>query len=248
MSLINETFSSLGMLWRALKPWSVRWSRRIALGTGIVALVMMVLACTRVPFDAHRWLGQGPGRCEGEVEAILILGGSGMPSGPELLRLHRAAVLALELPHTALFVVHPGDPAHIRLMHDELLLRGVAPERITLINEGNNTREQALACLQRCSSTKPVVAIVTAPENVYRSVLTFRKAGFDRGVCGDAAWDHAMDHGFNYRHEGIGGKAWLPDVSESTGMRYTFWNYLKLEITCLREYLAIAYYQLNGWI
>jgi len=52
----------------------------------------------------------------------------------------------------------------------------------------------------------------------------------------------------DYAHRRIGGKVWVPDVSQDTGMRYTFWNYLKLEITCLREYAAIAYYWLNDWI
>jgi hypothetical protein len=51
-----------------------------------------------------------------------------------------------------------------------------------------------------------------------------------------------------YGHRRIGGKAWVPDVSQEAGLRYTFWNYLKLEITCLREYVAIAYYWLNDWI
>ena len=26
------------------------------------------------------------------------------------------------------------------------------------------------------------------------------------------------------------------------------WNYLKLEVTCLREYAAIVYYKVNGWM
>ncbi len=31
-------------------------------------------------------------------------------------------------------------------------------------------------------------------------------------------------------------------------IRYNFWNYLKLEITVLREYMAITWYWLRGWI
>ena len=40
----------------------------------------------------------------------------------------------------------------------------------------------------------------------------------------------------------------MPDISGNPDLRYTFWNYLKLEITCLREYVAIAYYWMNDWI
>jgi hypothetical protein len=51
-----------------------------------------------------------------------------------------------------------------------------------------------------------------------------------------------------YGHQAIGGKAYVPDVSGSQDLRYDLWNRLKLQLTCLREYLAIAYYRLNGWI
>jgi hypothetical protein len=57
-----------------------------------------------------------------------------------------------------------------------------------------------------------------------------------------------MHHEFGYAHKAIGGKPYVPDVSRAPGFRYTFWNYLKLEVTCLREYVAIAYYRLNGWL
>ena len=248
MARLHDLLPTLRMVVGLVMPLVLRWFRRLAYSVGLLSLAMIVLAFTRIPFDVHRWLGTGPTRCGADVEAIMVLGGSGMPSGPELLRLHRAAEMADELPLAAVFVVHPGDPSQIRLMEQELLLRGVDRGRITLINEGDNTREQALACLQRCSPAKPVITLVTAPENVYRTVLTFQRVGFDRGVCGDAAWDHAMDHAFHYRHQRIGGKAWVPDVSEAPGLRYTFWNYLKLEITCLREFVAIAYYWANGWL
>ena len=39
----------------------------------------------------------------------------------------------------------------------------------------------------------------------------------------------------------------VPSV-ESTRLRYTFWNYLKLEIDTYREYLALFYYRIKGWI
>jgi len=128
-----------------------------------------------------------------------------------------------------------------------LHLRGVDRDRISPLNEGDNTRAQALALRQHLGEARPSLVLVTAPENMYRSVRAFRRAGFP-AVCGAPAWDHAMDHAFSYAHRGIGGKAYVPDVSDATGLRYTWWNYLKLQVTCLREYFAIAYYALNGWI
>lgn len=210
-------------------------------------MVLVILACTRLPFDAHRWLGTAAGECRGGVEAIVVLGGSGMPSGPELLRLHRAATLALVYPEVPVLVIHPDTADAMRQMVHELVLRGVEEARITTLSEGENTREQALVFARATHEQVRTVALVTAPENMYRSVAAFRKAGV-KGACGVPAWEHAMHHDFEYRHEAIGGKSWTPDVSQKTGLRYTFWNYLKLEITCLREYAAILYYKLNGWI
>jgi hypothetical protein len=191
--------------------------------------VLLVLACTRVPYDVHCWLGSSAGFADPPPNTILVLGGSGMPSGPELLRLH------------------PDTAGTMRQMVSELLLRRVEPQRIHTLPFGENTREQALVLARQPLEALGTVAVVTAPENMYRSVHAFRKAGVSK-VYGDPAWDHAMQHDFAYAHEAIGGKAWAPDVSESPGLRYTFWNYLKLEITCLREFVAIAYYRLNGWL
>lgn len=214
---------------------------------GVVLLVLVALAFTRIPFDAHRWLGEA-GECgKGSPALIVVLGGSGMPSGPELLRLHRAAAAAEAWPQSAVAIIHPGDTSVVNAMRYELVLRGIDPSRIGLLNEGDNTRAQALALAELMPSARTGIAIVTAPENTYRSVLTFRKAGFI-DACGLPAWDHAMFHEFDYDHGGVGGKAWAPDVSDKPQLRYTFWNYLKLEVTCLREYMAIAYYKLNGWI
>ncbi|HMC96689.1 MAG TPA: YdcF family protein [Flavobacteriales bacterium] len=247
MSRWRDLLPTLKMLVVPVAMIMARWLRHGIRTLGVLALVMIVLAFTRVPFDAHRWLGLAEGTCLGAPNAIVVLGGSGMPSGPELLRLEHAAHLAIQWPHAQVVVVHPGDPGVIQLMMDELVLRGVDTGRIIAVNEGDNTRAQAMACQSRISWGEASVVIVTAPENTYRSVRVFRKAGFPQ-VCGSPAWDHAMFHDFAYDHARIGGKTWMPDVSEDPALRYTFWNYLKLEITCLREAVAIAYYRANGWI
>ncbi|MBK8612952.1 MAG: YdcF family protein [Flavobacteriales bacterium] len=221
--------------------------RAFLLFSGGLLLIMVALACTRLPFDAHRALGLW-GECTKAPKAIVVLGGSGMPSGPELLRLQHAAALAQVIADAPVMVVHPPDTGVMRLMIAELMLRGVPRGRIHPLLHGANTREQALAVRTAFPGLAgSSVALVTAPENMYRSVRTFRKVGFS-AVCGEPAWDNPMFIDLDYAHRRIGGKVWVPDVSQDTGMRYTFWNYLKLEITCLREYAAIAYYWLNDWI
>lgn len=232
----------MGSLWR----WAQPFFRKLVFTCGIFMVLVFALACTRLPFDAHRWLGSAAGECATPAEVIVVLGGSGMPSGPELVRMYHAAELAAQWPAARVIVIHPGPPSALDAMGDELRLRGVAAERITLLNQGNSTREQALLLKERYG-TDASLAMVTSPENMYRTVRTMRKVGF-ANACGASAWDHAMLHNFDYGHEAVGGKAWMPDVSGDPDLRYTFWNYLKLEITCLREYAAIVYYWLNDWI
>lgn len=244
---MKDLRSTIGLLLFPVLGCIARWLRRIAIVTGAVALVLMVLACTRIPFDVHRWLGSAAGECQVDMQVIVVLGGSGMPSGPELLRLHRGALLAAESQLSTVVVIHPDTADAMKQMVDELVLRGVDRQRISLITEGDNTRAQALAFALVNTPRTTSIALVTAPENMYRSVRTFQRAGFT-AVCGVPAWDHAMHHHFRYAHRAIGGREWVPDVSENPGLRYTFWNYLKLEITCLREFLAIAYYRINGWM
>ena len=226
----------------------LRIGRSLVWTFGWIFLVMIVLAFTSLPFHAHRALGTAAGLCENKVDFIVVLGGSGMPSGPELLRLHHAAEFAGKYQTSRVMVVHPKDSAVMRSMVEELLMRGIMADRIDTMLRGTSTREQALELVSYPRIDRNAsIAIVTAPENMYRSVQTFRKAGF-KDVCGLPAFDHAMFIDLEYDHKKLGGSGYVPDVSDDTSLRYTFWNYLKLEITCLREYAAIGYYRINGWI
>ncbi|MBK8497267.1 MAG: YdcF family protein [Flavobacteriales bacterium] len=246
MGRVRDVLPTAAIIASNVLLWARPLGRKAFMLLGTLAAVLVALACTRVPFDAHRWLGTRAGECSGPAEVIVVLGGSGMPSGPELVRLHRAAEAAAQWPSARVLVIHPGPPSTLGAMLAELELRGVAKDRLQQVNEGNNTREQALILHARLDHRSPI-AVITSPENTFRTVLAFRKAGLPN-TWGAPAWDHAMLHNFDYGHEAVGGKGWIPDISGSPGLRYTFWNYLKLEVVCLREYAAIAYYWLNGWV
>ncbi|MDX9750379.1 MAG: YdcF family protein [Flavobacteriales bacterium] len=227
----------------------VRVLRSCAIILGWAALLMVVLACTPLPWRMHHWLGTAAGDLGlRHPDRIVVLGGSGMPSGPELLRLFHAADLARRFPQAAMDVVHTPDTAVLHAMVAELRHRGVEAARIHGLAEGTNTRGQALAYHRAhpgLAGTR--IALVTAPENMYRSVRAFRKAGPGE-VYGVPAWDTPLFSDLAYHHRSIGGGRYVPDVSGSNALRYDFWNRLKLQITCLRELAAIAYYRLNGWV
>ena len=164
------------------------------------------------------------------------------------MRCDLAAKMAVRYPEAEVVLLLPNDTALAAAMMHELGLKGVRHERVQLLLHGRNTREQTLD-LQHAAPLlmEQTVAIVTAPENMYRSLRAFRKVGF-KEVCGCPAFDHALFDDLRYDHGRIGGRAYVPDISASMDLRYNFWNQLKLEITCIREYTAILYYKLNGWI
>ncbi|MFH1936694.1 MAG: ElyC/SanA/YdcF family protein, partial [Bacteroidota bacterium] len=91
------------------------------------------------------------------------------------------------------------------------------------------------------------VLLITSPEHLYRAVLTFRKAGFEQ-VNGLPAFESDVESDISFSSKKLGGRRWVPDVGESITLRYQFWTQLQYEILILREWMAIGYYWLMGWI
>lgn len=222
--------------------------RRMLMGLGIIALIMSAFAFTRVPYDLHRWLGEHGSDFKFIPSNIIVLGGSGMPSESNLIRLYYAASLAKVYPKASIVIAHPEDSSVFESMRHHLMNLGVDSVQIHFCMKGTNTREQSLQLKQTFPSLiKDKNVIVTNPENMYRTLKTFKKSGFEH-MGGISAFEYDMYINLSYNHKKVGGVAIAPDVSENLDLRYNFWNYLKYEITCIREYVAICYYKLNGWI
>lgn len=215
-----------------------------------MALIYGGLAFTTLPYWGLHWLGTS-----GEEEVctpgvIIMLGGSGMPSESNLMRSWYTARAAVSFPEVPVVVVMPGDPADAgstpALIRKELMIRGVDSSRIFFENEGTNTRSQALACAAMLGRSFPVM-LVTSPEHMRRSLLCFRKAGFEQ-VCGLPAFENAAEADFSFRDDDLGRNPVLvPDVGNNLQLRYQVWTHLRYEIMFTREMLALVYYRLRGW-
>lgn len=252
---------------------------------GSVTLIMAVLAMTTAPFWIRYNLGMKKAGINRPPDYIVVLGGGGMPSASGLMRCWYAAKAADRFPRSMIIVALPGDTADpgssVNGMRDELILRGVAPERILFEDSGTNTRAEALYVKQlitriqslkfKCQNSKSKVQsqnseivtdsltplsivncqlsilLVTSPEHLYRAVLTFRKAGFLK-VDGVPAFEKDIETDLSFRAGLLGGRSYVPDVGDNVVLRYKFWNYLEYELEILREYVAIGYYWLMGWI
>lgn len=226
----------------------IRFFTYVLITLGSIFFLMIVLAFTRIPFDWHYSLGAKTAAFNFTPDYIIMLGSGGMPDEQNLIRLYYTAAYADEYPEAKIIVTHPKDTVTVNLMLNELYNRHIDTVRISTELRGTNTRAQALTILEDYKGIESKnVLLLTSTENVYRTLQTFRKAGF-KNVGGKPAFENAMHVNLKYDHKGMGGKVYVPDVSGDLTLRYNFWNYLKLEITCFREWMAIAYYKLNGWI
>jgi len=215
---------------------------------GALFLLLLVFSFTRIPFDMQRWLGTEGAGFKFSPSVIVMLGGSGMPSESNLIRLNYTKNLALIFPDSKIMIAHPSDTAVVNEMIDFLVAFGITPDRIHTKSHGLNTREQAMELIEIYPGiTHEKVVIITSPENMYRTMRTFRKLEFE-SIGGVSAFENAMFVDLSYNFKKLGGKEFVPDVSGNLGLRYNFWNYLKIEISCLREFVAILYYKVNGWI
>ena len=214
---------------------------------GCLFFVMIVLAFTPAPFYMYYHLGTDSHRTEVAFspEHIVMLGGAGMPSQGNLIRLYYTAGFAQ--PETEIIILHPKDSLCQAVMTQELTAKGITLENITFITEGSNTHSQILQLKhQRPELLQQDLLVITSPEYLTRTVKCFRKLGFT-AVYGQGAFEATVDFDLSLKDKELEGNKLIPSV-ENTNLRYTFWNYLKLEIDCLREYAAIGYYKLKGWI
>ena len=168
-----------------------------------------------------------------------------MPSVGNLMRLYYTAEMAsyYDCPVT---IVHPQDSAcHVdmeRFLENQGVMGVIIHDTI-----GTNTRSQVLGLAENFPELLTTnILVVTSPEHLRRTVKSFNKAGFQE-VRGVAAYEGTVNFNLSIKKQELKGNEDIPSV-ESTKLRYTFWNYLKLEIDTYREYFALFYYRIKGWI
>lgn len=215
---------------------------------GFFALLGFILSFTDVPYNAYYNLGTKNTKLTRPPELIVILSGSGMPSPDGLIRAYYGVQAARQYPGAQIVIALPCDEGDslrpLRLMADELTIKGISSSRIQFEPLGFNTRSQAMNIAARYTDDKNRLSLilVTSPEHMYRSVRAFTKVGFT-SVGGLSAFDRPIDPEMAMDTEQA------KDIRvKSLSLRYNMWSYLHYELIVLREYCAIAYYKLKGWI
>jgi uncharacterized SAM-binding protein YcdF (DUF218 family) len=239
--------SSYPSSWRRL----AHIARGVLAAVGAIALLMLVLSFTALPFYAYHRLGTSGNGLQEPPDYIVVMGAGAMPGGAALMRCHYAALAAKSFPEAQIIITMPAAAGDFLNstgyeMYRQMNLYGIVSDRFLFETEGTNTYTQACAIHQMLNpSESTTLLIVTSPEHVYRSVRTFSKCGITN-VYGLPAFQAAFDNELLLDPDERDKTITPP--GRSVGLRYNMWNYLKLEIDVLREYVAIAYYKIKGYI
>jgi uncharacterized SAM-binding protein YcdF (DUF218 family) len=235
-----------------LKPilvWFVKVFNKFIKILGWVSLIGIILSFTDIPFNTYYWLGTCGADLTKKPDYIVLLGGVGMPSPEDLMRIYFTAGAATEVPDSKIIISFPPDTLYKdfspeRLMAKDLMMRGIDSSRISHEYYGYSTRTQALNIKELIKNNRPdtvAIRIVTSPEHMFRAVRVFRKVGFGY-VGGSPAFESAIDE-----EKLIKGKNKKTE-KRLLNLRYNMWSYLKYEITVIREFCAIGYYKVRGWM
>ena len=218
---------------------------------GFCFFIMILLSFTTLPFWMYYNLGRSKNTvCFTEPNYIIVLGGGGIPSESGLMRTYKASQLSLKYPTAKVIIALPGDTSDcissVNLMRREIIYRGVDSTKILLEPTGTNTRMQALQILSIIDENSKIL-LVTSPEHMYRAIRVFKTAGMIN-TGGSSAFEKAIESDLGFDLEKLGGNQFVLDLGDNTQFRYQFWNHFKYQIIIYREYFAITYYKIKGWI
>lgn len=231
-----------------IKQFLYRFGKWILLSSGVLFLLFFILSFTDIPYHAYHWLGTSNSKLYQKPDVIVLLGGSGMPSPDGLLRSYFAAEAANKDATAKIIIALPyneeDSARQLNMLAHELIIRGVDSTRIEYEGQGFNTHSQAenIAVKYGDKKSSLSVLLVTSPEHMFRAVKTFMKVGFNK-VGGTATFEKPPDK------EKIKDTQNTPDTRvKDLSLRYNMWSYMNCELLVVKEYCAISYYWMKGWI
>jgi uncharacterized SAM-binding protein YcdF (DUF218 family) len=228
-----------------------RVGRVFVAGCAGLLMLQALLLFTPFPWRMYTNLSLSETRLDVNPSWIVVLGGGGIPSESGLMRTYYGARAAKRYPDARVVVALPEDgdvdDSPVGRMRDELVLRGVQADRITLEPRGVNTRAQALEMRRIATNDQARILVVTSPEHIRRAVGTFRKAGF-KNADGYPAHDTYEGGDLSVSSDAVQSPLVIQPVEGSLFLRYNVWNNANYLLRASREWVAITYYKLKGWM
>ncbi|MDD4374650.1 MAG: YdcF family protein [Bacteroidales bacterium] len=218
--------------------------------TGFVAVLMIALSFTSWPYHAYHWTNYFDKITEvPNPDLIILMGAGGFPGSESLLRCYYTAEAAHKFPVAKIIVAFPADTADFGnsdhyLMIEELKQRGIDSSRILSEVRGHNTYTQAVN-IRKMFTTDHILLLVTSPVHTYRSIKTFEKQGF-KNVYAQGTIEGYTDVDLFLSETDKQNKIKSPDANP--GLRYNIWSFMQYEIAVLREWTAIGWYKLKGYL
>lgn len=225
--------------------------RSITLFFGGVTILMLILSFTPLPYHVYHWLGTHNAQLDAPPDYIVVMGAGGMPGPGGLMRSHFAAEAALFFRDAEIIVALPIDTSDFYgsdayRMFRQMTLMGVDSNRFIFESKGTNTYTQVMEIREMLSDKENNrLLIVSSPEHIRRCMLTFRKSGFEH-VGGLPTFEAAFSIDLLLTEEEK--EKSIQPIDRRVAVRYNMWNYLNLQIAILREFTALGYYKLKGYI
>jgi uncharacterized SAM-binding protein YcdF (DUF218 family) len=238
-----------------LKQKLIRGAKILFISVSSFLILVVLFAFTNGPYYIYHWLGTSKSEFHFQPQCIIIMGGAGYPDESSLIRSWYAAETWRKNPSATVIITQPAA-ARIRPelsdawgIRKDLMIRGVDSTKIILEIKGKNTRAEGMEVMRIFpGAEKQRCVLITAPEHMRRSILTFEKLGFTQ-LGGIATWNASGPVDLDYKDSNLGGNnVPLPEVGGSLQLRYQFWNHLRYQVLCYREFMGLAWYQLRGWI
>ncbi len=218
---------------------------------GVVALIMIILSLTRHPYMLMHYMGTANSKIVATPDFIVVMGAEGIPGAGSLLRCYYGAAAAKAFPTAKVVIAMPAHPndflnSDAFEMAEIIAMYGINPGRFMFEYQGTNTYTQACETKKMLENfEKSNILIITAPDHMYRSILTFEKCGFEN-VDGWPAFGTAIENDLLLTPEE--NEQLVIASPRNISLRYKMWAYLKIEINLIREWLAIGYYKFKGYI
>ena len=237
----------------------LRVTRGALVGIGLFALLLVAAQFTNLPWSLYRSLFEIPHLSTQPPTHILVMGGSGIPGESGLMRTFYGAQAAQLHPDAEVLVAMPlgaSDSDASRAYLDELILRGVPANRVHILPNGRNTREQAIRMKEYLGEQPHATAllVVSNPEHIRRTVASLQRVGLTN-VAAMPAHVLSIDDRLPWKATDLDApgsaprvRTYVPDIGSSMHLRYDFWNNLGYTHMSIREYMGLLYYRLRGWI
>ena len=229
-----------------MKAVLIKSFQKFSYAVCIVAVIFVGLAFTQIPYWAYYGLAVTEDCLDEDPNYIVVMGGDGMPSpsglmqtyyGVEKARIYPQAKIILALPYNEF-----DSSRQLQLMAHEFVIKGIDTNRIIFEPHGFNTRSQVEQIDSIIPNKDLAILVVSSPEHMFRCLASFRKIGFTN-VGGQPTFEKPSDEE-KLKDKTKDGRKRVRNLA----LRYNVWSYMQYEITVLREYTAIVYYWLMGWI